>query len=65
MRNILRQAKEAGIEPAAKFQYLPDSSHEEKNLAAYVETQAPRVEAHRQRKEYQDALFYSQRRANQ
>jgi glycyl-tRNA synthetase beta chain len=57
MRNILKQAKEASIEPAAKFQYLSDSSHEEKNLAAYVETQAPRVEAHRQKKEYQDALF--------
>ena len=38
MRNILKQAKEGGIEPAAKFQSLPDSSHEEKRLAAYVET---------------------------
>jgi glycyl-tRNA synthetase beta chain len=57
MRNILKQAKEAGIEPAAQFQYLPDSSPEEKSLAAYVETYAPPVEAHRQKKEYQDALF--------
>ena len=41
MRNILKQAKEAGIEPAAKFQALPDSADEEKRLAAYVETYAP------------------------
>ena len=57
MRNILKQAKEAGVAPAAEFQYLPESSHEEKSLAAYVETQAPRVEAHRRNREYQDALF--------
>jgi len=57
MRNILKQAKEAGVEPAAEFQYLPDCSHEEKNLAAYVKTQAPRVEAYQRNKEYQDALF--------
>ncbi len=56
MRNILKQAKEAGIEPAAEFQAFPDSADEEKRLAAYVETYAPRVEAHRQRKEYQEAL---------
>jgi glycyl-tRNA synthetase beta chain len=57
IRNILRQAQEAGAEPSAKFQYLSDSSHEEKNLAAYVEIQAPRVEGYRQKKEYQDALI--------
>jgi glycyl-tRNA synthetase beta chain len=57
IRNILKQAKEVGTEPATKFQYLPDSAHEEKSLAAYVETYAPRVEAHRQKKEYQEALF--------
>jgi len=56
MRNILKQAKEAGIEPAAEFQALPDSADEEKRLAAYVKTYAPRVEAHRQKKEYQEAL---------
>ena len=56
MRNILKQAKEAGIEPAAKFQALADSADEEKRLAAYVETYAPSVEAHRQKKEYQQAL---------
>ena len=57
MRNILKQAKEAGVEPAANFQSLSDSADEEKSLAAFVEAYAPRVEAHRQKKEYQDALF--------
>ena len=36
MRNILKQAKEAGIEPAAKFQHLPDSADEEKTLARHT-----------------------------
>jgi glycyl-tRNA synthetase beta chain len=57
MRNILKQAKEACIEPAAEFRALPDSADEEKSLAAFVETYAPKVEAHRQKREYQDALF--------
>ena len=56
MRNILKQAKEAGIEPVAEFQALPDSADEERRLAAYVTTYAPRVETHRQKKEYQQAL---------
>jgi glycyl-tRNA synthetase beta chain len=56
MRNILKQAKEAGIEPAAQFQALPDSADQEKRLAAFVETYAPRVEAQRQKKEYREAL---------
>jgi glycyl-tRNA synthetase beta chain len=57
MRNILKQAKEAGVAPAANFQSLSDSADEEKSLAAFVETYAPRVEAHRQKNDYQDALF--------
>ena len=57
MRNILKQAKEAGIEPSASFQPLPDSSKEEKALADYVQTSAPRVEAHRKNREYQQALL--------
>jgi len=57
MRNILRQAETKTIQPAAKFEYLPESSHEEKNLAAYVEVNAPRIETHRQKKEYGDALL--------
>ena len=56
MRNILKQAKEAGIEPAAQLKALPDSADEEKGLAAYVEEYAPKVEAHRQKREYGEAL---------
>jgi glycyl-tRNA synthetase beta chain len=57
MRNILRQAQEKGITPAAKFEYLQGSAHEEKNLAAYIEVNGPKVEALRRKKEYGDALM--------
>jgi glycyl-tRNA synthetase beta chain len=57
MRNILRQAEAKRIQPAAKFEYLTESSHEEKSLAAYIEINAPRIEAHRRKKEYGDALL--------
>jgi len=57
MRNILKQAEAKGIPPAGKFEYLPESSLEEKNLAAYVEVNAPRVETYRQKKEYEQALI--------
>jgi glycyl-tRNA synthetase beta chain len=57
MRNILRQAAEKGIEPAARFEYLPDSADEEKTLMAYMERTGERVEAHRSRKEYLEALL--------
>ena len=57
MRNILKQAAEKGIEPAAEFEYLPDSADEEKSLMAYMEQTGPRVEAHRGRKEYLEALL--------
>jgi glycyl-tRNA synthetase beta chain len=57
MRNILKQADEKGIAPAAKFEPLPDSAPEEKNLAAYVEVNAPRVAALQEEKKYGDALL--------
>ena len=57
IRNILRQAEEKGIEPAATFEYLPDSAPEEKSLAAYVEVNGPKVEALRKKKDYSDALM--------
>jgi glycyl-tRNA synthetase beta chain len=57
MRNILKQAEDKGIAPAAKFESLPESAHEEKNLAAYVEVNGPRVDALRKKKEYGDALM--------
>jgi len=56
MRNILRQAEEKGVKPAAKFEFLPESSQEEKDLATYLENNAPKIEAHRQKKEYGSAL---------
>ena len=57
MRNILRQAAEKSIEPAAKFEYLPESADEEKTLMAYLEKTASKVEEHRSKKEYLDALL--------
>jgi len=57
MRNILRQAEEKGIEPAGKFEYLPEAAEEEKTLMAYMERTGARVEAHRGKKEYLDALL--------
>jgi glycyl-tRNA synthetase beta chain len=56
MRNILRQGEEKGITPAATFECLADSAAEEKNLAAYVEVNGPKVEALRKKKDYGDAL---------
>ncbi len=57
MRNILKQAEEKGIESGAQFEYLPDSSPEEKNLAAYLDVNGPKIEALRKKKEYVDALL--------
>jgi glycyl-tRNA synthetase beta chain len=57
MRNILKQASENGIEAAVKFEPLPESADEEKALAAYLDTHAAAVEAHRQKKEYREALL--------
>src|ERR1700716_2399691 len=57
MRNILKQAVEKGIDPARKFEYLPEAVDEETKLMAYVERTGPRVEEHRKRKEYVDALL--------
>jgi glycyl-tRNA synthetase beta chain len=57
IRNILRQAEEKKIAPAAQFEYLPEAAHEEKNLAAYIETNSPRIAEHGKKKEYGDALL--------
>ncbi|MFZ0139375.1 MAG: glycine--tRNA ligase subunit beta [Candidatus Sulfotelmatobacter sp.] len=56
IRNILRQAEEKEIAVAARFEYLPGSAAEEKNLAAYIEVNGARVEALRKKKEYGEAL---------
>ncbi len=57
MRNILRQAEEKRIAPAATFEYMADSAPEEKNLNAYMERTGERVEENRSKKEYFDALL--------
>ncbi len=57
MRNILKQATEKGIKAASKFEDLPEAAIEEKNLMAYLEQTGPKVEAHRSKKEYLEALL--------
>jgi glycyl-tRNA synthetase beta chain len=57
MRNILRQASEKNIAPAAKFEYLPQAAEEEKSLMAYMERASEKVEEHRRKKEYLEALL--------
>jgi len=57
IRNILKQARENGFEPAGKFEYLPGAAEEEKTLMAYLERTSPRVEVHRNQKQYLDALL--------
>jgi glycyl-tRNA synthetase beta chain len=57
MRNILRQAEEKRIRLADKFEPLPDSALEEKNLAAYVEVNGPKVAALQKEGKYGEALL--------
>jgi glycyl-tRNA synthetase beta chain len=57
MRNILNQAEQKGIKAAPNFEYLPGSQEEEKQLAVDVETYSARIEAHRKKQEYEDALL--------
>ncbi len=56
IRNILRQAKEKGIEPAKDVEAFPDSAPEEQDLIAYLKQSGPRVEDRRNRKQYLEAL---------
>jgi len=56
IRNILRQAEEKGIKPAATVETLSGSAEEEKNLIAYFQQTGHRVEAQRGKKEYVEAL---------
>ena len=58
MKNILKQAGEKGITVAPTFEFLADSAPEEKNLAAYIDAYHGRIEAHRTKKEYGDALIW-------
>ena len=57
MRNILRQAAEKNIAPAAKFVELAESADEEKNLMALMESASAKVEDHRRGKDYLEALL--------
>ncbi len=57
IRNILKQARENGFATAGKFEYLPEAAEDEKTLMAYLERTSPRVEAHRNQKQYLDALL--------
>ena len=56
MRNILRQAEEKGIAPAASAEALADSAQEEKDLVNYLQQSGARVEEFRKKKQYLDAL---------
>ena len=57
MRNILRQADEKKISPAARFEYLADAADEEQLLAGYMERTGPKAEEHRKKAEYKEALL--------
>ena len=57
MRNILKQAAEKGIRIADTLEVLPESAEEEKSLIAYLERTGPKVEEHRSKREYVDALM--------
>ena len=56
MRNILKQAEEKRIKLAEKVESLSGSPDEEKSLIAYLAQQGARVEAHRKKGEYLEAL---------
>jgi len=57
MRNILRQAEEKGIQAATNFESMPTSAPEEKNLIAYLDRTAPKIEEYRGKKQYLEALL--------
>jgi glycyl-tRNA synthetase beta chain len=57
VRNILRQAKDGGITPAARFEFMPDEADESKMLAARLEKMVPRIEKDREKRDYVSALL--------
>jgi glycyl-tRNA synthetase beta chain len=57
IRNILRQAEEKKIKAAGQFEYLPDAADEEKTLMAHLEHRTAKIEEHRAKKEYGEALL--------
>jgi len=57
MRNILRQAAEKRVYVADRFESFIEATDEEKALAGYMERTNFRVEEHRRKKEYKEALL--------
>jgi glycyl-tRNA synthetase beta chain len=57
IRNILRQAAEKQIQPATRFEVLPEAASEEKALAAFLEQHGPEIEELRKQKNYRQALL--------
>jgi glycyl-tRNA synthetase beta chain len=57
IRNILKQAGEKKLRIAEKFELLSGVAEEEKALAAYLAKNSPKIEAHRQKKAYKEALL--------
>ena len=56
MRNILKQAAEKGIAPAARVESLPESAQEEKDLLAYLDRTSGQVTELCGKKDYLGAL---------
>ena len=56
IRNILRQAEEKGIKPAEELETLSGSADEEKALISYLQVNGAKVEGHRRKREYLEAL---------
>jgi glycyl-tRNA synthetase beta chain len=57
IRNILRQAREKGIEPAEAFEFVSGEAEEAKLLKAKLEQIASSVEKHSREKDYVNALL--------
>jgi len=57
IRNILKQADEKTLRIGQKFELLAGIAEEEKLLADYLQQNSSKIEAHRQKKEYKEALL--------
>ena len=57
IRNILRQADEKKVKVTPRFESHSASAPEEKNLAAFLEANAPKIKAYAKEQKYRDALL--------
>ncbi|HEY1799695.1 MAG TPA: glycine--tRNA ligase subunit beta [Terriglobales bacterium] len=57
IRNILKQAGEKKLRIAEIFELFAGVAEEEKILAAYLQQNSSKIEAHREKKEYKEALL--------